>query len=67
MNLYVRLAEPDVNTMIELQHWLAHDDRLPPESRHGAPAGPGDGQLGTTVDVLQLIIGSAIARSASSW
>jgi hypothetical protein len=60
MNLYVRLAEPDMNIMIELQHWLARDDRIPPESRHGAPASPGDGQLGTTVDVLQLIIGSAI-------
>jgi hypothetical protein len=61
MNLYVRLAEPDVNAMIELRHWLAHEHRLPPETReHGADQ-PGDGQLGTAVDVLQLIVGSAIA------
>ncbi|HEU4423401.1 MAG TPA: hypothetical protein VFR67_12795 [Pilimelia sp.] len=61
MNLYVRLAERDLDAMVELQRWLAYDDRLPVESREARPVAPADGTLGTTVDILQLVIGSAIA------
>jgi hypothetical protein len=59
MDLYVRLAEPDVDTLLELQHWLAHDDRFPAPAQQ-RPAPP-DGTLGTTVDILQLVVGNAIA------
>lgn len=61
MNLYVRLAERDLDATVELQRWLAYDDRLPVESREALPVAPADGTLGTTVDILQLVIGSAIA------
>jgi Effector Associated Constant Component 1 len=61
MDLYVRLAEPDMDAMIELAHWLAYEDRIPADSREASPAGPVDGALGTTTEVLQLAVGSAIA------
>jgi len=59
MNLYVRLAERDVEALLELQHWLDHDDRFPAPAQQAAP--PADGTLGTTTDVLQLVVGNAIA------
>jgi hypothetical protein len=59
MDLYVRLAEPDVDTLLELQHWLAHDDRFPTPTQQRP--GPSGGTLGTGVDVLQLVVGNAIA------
>jgi Effector Associated Constant Component 1 len=67
MDLYVRVAEPDVDAMIDLQHWLAHDDRFPAPARQAQteptrPARPG-GAMGTTTDVLQLVVGNAIALS----
>ena len=55
MELYVRLAKPDVDALIELQHWLAHDDRFPAPARQARPGPPRQGQLGTTTDVLQLV------------
>jgi hypothetical protein len=61
MDLYVRLAEPDVDALLDLQHWLAHDDRFPAPARQAPPEPPPDGTLGTTVDVLQLVVGNAIA------
>src|SRR5688572_25085985 len=64
MELYVRLAEPDVDALIELQHWLSNDDRFPAPARQaptGPPLPPPDGTLGTTTDVLQLVVGNAIA------
>jgi hypothetical protein len=63
MDLFVRLAEPDVDALIELQHWLAHDDRFPAPARQ-PPLPPASGQLGTTVDVLQLVVGNAIALTS---
>lgn len=60
MDLYVRLAEPDVDALVELAHWLAHDDRFPAPARQAEPA---EGTLGTTTDVLQLVIGNSIALS----
>jgi len=62
MDLYVRLAEPDVDNLLELQHWLAHDDRFPAPTQQ-RPAPP-DGTLGTGVDILQLVVGNAIALGA---
>ena len=61
MDLYVRLAEPDDNARLELQHWLAHDDRFPAPARQASPGPPADGTLGTTTDILQLVVGNAIA------
>jgi hypothetical protein len=61
MDLYVRLAEPDVDALLELQHWLAHDDRFPAPARQAHAAPPADGSLGTTTDVLQLVVGNVIA------
>lgn len=61
MDLYVRLAEPDVDTLLELQHWLDHDDRFPAPARQQQPP---EGTLGTTVDVLQLVVGNAIALAS---
>ena len=61
MDLYVRLAEPDMDAMLELTHWLAYEARVPAETRTTRPAEPADGTLGTTVDVLQVAVGSAIA------
>lgn len=63
MELYVRLAEPDVDALIDLEHWLAHDDRFPAPARQAQARQPAEGQLGTTVEVLQLVIGNAIALS----
>jgi hypothetical protein len=60
MDLYVRLAEPDVDTLLELQHWLAHDDRFPAPATQQRPAPP-EGTLGAGVDILQLVVGNAIA------
>jgi hypothetical protein len=64
MDLYVRLAKPDVDALIELEHWLAHDSHFPAPGRQAQPGRPADGALGTTTDVLQLIVGNAIALSA---
>jgi len=66
MELYVSLAEPtdahvDADAMVELRHWLASDERLPAPVRAGRPGSPASGDLGTAVDVLQLVVGSAIA------
>ena len=49
MDLYVRLATSDADTLIELQHWLAHDERFPAPGRQPQP--PADGSLGATTDV----------------
>ncbi len=61
MDLYVRLAEPDVDAMIELRHWLSADNRLPAQTRQAPPGPPADGQLGPATDILQVVVGSAIA------
>lgn len=61
MDLYVRLAAPDVDALIDLQHWLAHDDRFPAPARQARPAPPAEGHLGTGTDALQLVVGNAIA------
>jgi hypothetical protein len=47
--------------MIELAHWLAAENRLPAQARVTRPGPPADEDLGTTTDVLQVIVGSAIA------
>ena len=62
MDLYVRLAEPDVDTLLELQHWLDHDDRFHAPARQRGAADVGT--LGTTTDVLQLVVGNAIALAS---
>jgi Effector Associated Constant Component 1 len=62
MDLYVRLAKPDVDALLELQHWLAHDTRFPAPGRQ-PDRSPAD-TLGNTTDVLQLIVGNAIALSS---
>jgi hypothetical protein len=64
MDLYVRLAKPDVDALIELQHWLAHDSRFPAPGRQPQADQPAEGTLGNTTDVLQLIVGNAIALSS---
>jgi hypothetical protein len=61
MELYVSLAEPDVDAMVELRHWISSDERLPAQVRAPGETRPAEGDLGTAVDVLQLVIGSAIA------
>jgi hypothetical protein len=61
MDLYVRLAKPDVDALIELQHWLAHDDRFPAPGRQPQSVPPQSGSLGATTEILQLIVGNAIA------
>jgi hypothetical protein len=59
MELFVRLAEPDVDALLDMQHWLAHDDRFPAPARQGRPVC--GGPLDSTADVLQLVVGNAIA------
>jgi membrane-associated two-gene conflict system component 1 (EACC1) len=61
MDLYVRLADSDLDALVELQHWLAYDTRLPAEARDVRPGPPTPGAQGTATDVLQLVIGNAIA------
>ncbi|GAA2513711.1 effector-associated constant component EACC1 [Pilimelia columellifera] len=63
MDIYLRVdATP--GTLLELAHWLAQDHQLPPESRDPRLTPGAEAHMGATLDLLQLVIGNAIALSA---